>query len=369
VLSTAKRACLYWFFSLIDRLSLMRPDFRRLPKTRAEARLLGMDRFFTGKPCRYGHIAPGQRTRMGGDLSLFTLCIVKRRLERAMPREDRRRALVRVSAGFADASTRNAHADTFVGGAGINTVYGTAATLSAGDSLTGGAGSNVLQLIGSGSFDVSQLASFSGVWSINLDNPTNSFASLVLGGQPIEVDATGYLSIPVASPSNWNGSDVIHGDTSYPFPTTTLYFNNPDPYPQQPLTYDLTSDTFSNVSIGGGSNNLTLLINNADTAGIQSFYGGLNDELLTAGSTLDLSHTAVSGFTVVSRNPFGTIFTVGDLGTFRSPACLAKTPSKPAHSPSPLISATPSSPPAPSRPSSIPAAATPRRHSRRAFSR
>jgi hypothetical protein len=37
--------------------------------------------------------------------------------------------------------------DTFVGGPGANTVYGTAATLNAGDSLTGGPGTNVLQLI------------------------------------------------------------------------------------------------------------------------------------------------------------------------------------------------------------------------------
>jgi hypothetical protein len=92
---------------------------------------------------------------------------------------------------------------------GANTVYGTAATLNAGDSLTGGSGSNVLQLIGSGSFDVSKLASFTGLWSVRLDNPTNLFASLVLNGQPIEVDATGYLAIQVSSPSNWNGSDIV----------------------------------------------------------------------------------------------------------------------------------------------------------------
>lgn len=36
----------------------MRSDFARLPKTRAEAVRLGVDRFFTGKPCRHGHIAP-----------------------------------------------------------------------------------------------------------------------------------------------------------------------------------------------------------------------------------------------------------------------------------------------------------------------
>ena len=75
--------------------------------------------------------------------------------------------------------------DTFVGGPGANTVYGTAATLSAGDSLTGGSGSNVLQLIGSGTFDLSQLANFTGFQSIKLDNPTTGFASLILNNQPV----------------------------------------------------------------------------------------------------------------------------------------------------------------------------------------
>jgi hypothetical protein len=36
----------------------MRTKFSKLPKTRAEAIRLGFDRFFTGKPCRRGHLAP-----------------------------------------------------------------------------------------------------------------------------------------------------------------------------------------------------------------------------------------------------------------------------------------------------------------------
>jgi hypothetical protein len=36
----------------------MRSEFAKLPKTRAEAIRLGIDRFFTGKPCRRGHLAP-----------------------------------------------------------------------------------------------------------------------------------------------------------------------------------------------------------------------------------------------------------------------------------------------------------------------
>ena len=70
------------------------------------------------------------------------------------------------------------------------------------------------------------------------------------------------------------------------------------------------------MGVNGSGDNITFLINNADTAGVQSFNaGGLGDKLVTAGSTLDLSHTTVSGFTVASTNGVGTTFTVGDLGT------------------------------------------------------
>ena len=100
-------------------------------------------------------------------------------------------------------------ADTVVGGPADDTVYATAATLNAGDSLTGGAGTDVLALAGSGDFYIDQLATFTGFERITLDNATNSFAQLSLGSQPIEVDATGNLSIYVNSSSNWNGSEGL----------------------------------------------------------------------------------------------------------------------------------------------------------------
>jgi hypothetical protein len=212
--------------------------------------------------------------------------------------------------------TLTVNADTVVGGAADDTVNGTAATLNAGDSLTGGAGTDVLALVGSGTFRVDQLASFTGFESIGLNNTTNNYSFLTLGSQPIKVDTTGYLSIQVNSPSNWNGSNIINGDASHTWNTTSLTFYNQGVYPPLPVTYDLTSNTLSHVNIGVGSNDVTLLINNADTAGVQSFSGyGQNDKLATAGSTLDLSHTTVAGLWVTSTNALGTAFTVGDLGT------------------------------------------------------
>ena len=97
------------------------------------------------------------------------------------------------------------------------TLFTTAATLNAGDSLTGTA------LIGSGTFNVGQLASFTGFESIRTDNATNSFANLTLGSQPIEVDVTGYLGIQVNSPSNWNGSDIIKSPVTTGMPAIRAY--------------------------------------------------------------------------------------------------------------------------------------------------
>ena len=207
--------------------------------------------------------------------------------------------------------------DTLVAPASGSTVYATAATLNAGDSLTGGAGTDVLVLSGSGTFRVDHLANFTGFENIRLDNATNSFANLTLDSQAIEVDATGPLSIQAFSPLNWNGSDIVNGDTSQAWPTILDFLNNQASYPPAPVTYDLTSNTFSHVSsINAGPDNITLLINSADAAGVQDFSAsGMNDKLVTTGSTLDLSHTTVSGFTVASTNGVGTTFTVGDLGT------------------------------------------------------
>ena len=134
--------------------------------------------------------------------------------------------------------------DTVVAPASGVTVYATAATLNAGDSLTGGAGTDVLELIGSGTFRIDQLASFTGFESVRPNNATNSFANLTLGSQPIEVDATGYLGIQVNSPSNWSGSDIINGDSSQTGSSTYLSFSNYQSYPPAPVTYDLKLPRF-----------------------------------------------------------------------------------------------------------------------------
>src|SRR5262245_7939149 len=93
--------------------------------------------------------------------------------------------------------------DTFVGDADDDTVnvfqdFNTAATLTAGDSLTGGAGTDTLALYGSGIFRVDQLATFTGFETIALNNFTTDYAHLYLGNQSISVTGSG------------SGTEVLH---------------------------------------------------------------------------------------------------------------------------------------------------------------
>ena len=95
--------------------------------------------------------------------------------------------------------------DTVTGTADDDTVYGTEATLNSGDSLTGGAGTDVLALNGSGTFRVDQLATVTGFESITLNNFTSGVAILYLGSQSIGV--TGYGSgLENLYARTWGGS-------------------------------------------------------------------------------------------------------------------------------------------------------------------
>jgi hypothetical protein len=207
-------------------------------------------------------------------------------------------------------------------------VNATAATLNNGDQLIVG-GLGTLALYGSGTFRVDQLAAFSGFSNITLNNYTNGTATLYLGSQPITVTGlgsgneslylgsgqttfnggSGYNVIWSLSNSTWNSADVINGGNY-----GQLYL---DWSIQANVTYDLTANTFRNInSLYGYGDNLTLKINSADASGVSNFYGeGANDQLVTSDATLDLSHTDVSNFAVLSTNATGTTFTVKDVAT------------------------------------------------------
>jgi hypothetical protein len=68
--------------------------------------------------------------------------------------------------------------DVVVAPASGSTVYANALTLNPGDSLTGGSGVDVLDLIGAGTFDLSSLANFSGFEKVDLQNAGSQYAFL-----------------------------------------------------------------------------------------------------------------------------------------------------------------------------------------------
>ena len=94
--------------------------------------------------------------------------------------------------------------DTVTGTASNDTVNGTAATLNAGDSLTGGAGTDTLALYGSGTFRVDQLATFTGFESITLNNFTSGYC-LSLSGQPIGCSDRIWVRLGASVPGKWRG--------------------------------------------------------------------------------------------------------------------------------------------------------------------
>src|ERR1700709_2347463 len=71
--------------------------------------------------------------------------------------------------------------DTITGTSGDDTVNATSASaLNPGDHLDGGAGYDTLGLFGSGTFDLSTLAQFTGFEAVNLTNTTGGASNLVL---------------------------------------------------------------------------------------------------------------------------------------------------------------------------------------------
>src|SRR5262249_25399252 len=98
-------------------------------------------------------------------------------------------------------------ADTIVGTSGNDTVYATAATLTAGDRLTGG-GSDTLALYNSGTFHVDQLATFNRFANSSLSNDPHGNADLYLGNQAVSVTEVGSGQHTVHL---GGGATTIHG--------------------------------------------------------------------------------------------------------------------------------------------------------------
>jgi VCBS repeat-containing protein len=190
-------------------------------------------------------------------------------------------------------------------------IIGTSSTLNSGDRLVGG-GHDVLVLYNSGSFDIGSLAAFSGFASVDVENFTGSTASLNFGNRLISVDsaAPNGASIFNADPANWNGTASFHNVS------ISLGVGNGGN-----VGYELTGNTFSNVSLNVGSapfsgqqqTAVTINVNSAALSGVTSLFGapfGTTTYLSTSQATLDLTHTFVTNVSAVSTNAAGTTFIV-----------------------------------------------------------
>ena len=174
---------------------------------------------------------------------------------------------------------------------------------------------------GSGTFRVDQLATFTGFERIRLNNATSyGSANLTLGSQPIEVDATGLcdysskLAVELERQQHHQRRCLADGDRDR---SDFLQFGLSGGLStaagnlRSDLEYVLACEHIRLAS------NITLLINNADTAGVQSF-SGVRAERQAGDRRIDARPFPHDGERA-SRSPaptrLGTAFTVGDLGT------------------------------------------------------
>ncbi|KQP72786.1 hypothetical protein ASF60_11590 [Methylobacterium sp. Leaf113] len=247
----------------------------------------------------------------------------------------------------------------------FNPTTGTA-TYTGGDQLDGGAGYDVLALTGPGSFDLANLAQFTGFEEVHLTNVTSSSASLTLrdgvdlkvtlsdgtttpGGSTAFPTAGGFsvtLSTGRVTLQGGSGSDqiyvngstklqagsVIDGGAGYDTLSLSAPYNyNPTTgaSPSVDTTYDLTGISLNhveNLNVSGsimGAGKTIVKVDAASLADVTSISLGYNGTLATTATALDLTskivssglYPSVSTGTITSLNTTGTSFTVGSFQT------------------------------------------------------
>ncbi|MBB6307769.1 cadherin-like domain-containing protein, partial [Xanthobacter tagetidis] len=193
-------------------------------------------------------------------------------------------------------------------------------TLNPQDRLSGGDGYDVLILDGSGQFNLSTLAEFTGFEEVRLvNNPFGTPASVFLrDGVDIKVNAidrtnfylsTGLETITAGSmggyfyvdrPVELSAGDVLHGGGGQDF----LYLSGGD-------TIDLSASEIrwiETLSIQGPT---TAIVDDAVLVDFTAVEGSGNGaKVVTGASSLDLSGKALAAVSVLSTNASGTTFTI-----------------------------------------------------------
>ncbi|WP_342710725.1 VCBS domain-containing protein [Bradyrhizobium sp. B124] len=173
------------------------------------------------------------------------------------------------------------------GGSGTNVVNATSATLVSTDSLTGGTGAtDTLALSGGGTFNLNNLAAFTGFETVTVDNAATSL-TLRNGGA---------IAVTLG-----NGTDTVTGGTGASNATITL---------------GTGTDT---ISLGGGSGTNVVNATSATLVSTDSLTGGTGatDTLaLSGGGTFNLNNLAAfNGFETVTVDTAATSLTLRNGGS------------------------------------------------------
>ena len=199
--------------------------------------------------------------------------------------------------------------DAILGTSGDDTINATSSTLSAGDSITGGVGTDTLALYGTGTFHIDQVT-LGGVESITSNDISGGSRTFYLGSDNYNLSLSGAGSTTIYNGNGtfqihssgyafvytyrWDSSDVfIGGETDF----TDLRFGSGG-------SFDLRTNTLHVSEIDTYATGVSLTIDSSVAANVGLFYGGgSNDTLTTTDAALDLSTTHVTGFAVTSTNP------------------------------------------------------------------
>jgi hypothetical protein len=193
-------------------------------------------------------------------------------------------------------------ADTVAGGVEDSTIVATAVTLNPTDKINAGGGLDTLELVGSGTFRIDQLAELSGVERLTMTNDPGSAATVYLRGSAIPAIVgseahESFISVAALQP----GMFIEAGGGS-----NSLYVG---------ASSDLTQVTLSGFSMLGMDTGTTLIVNQQLLDGLTRLNGA--GVLATREASMDLRGITFNNFaqqaTFASTNPAGTVFTVDSL--------------------------------------------------------
>jgi RTX calcium-binding nonapeptide repeat (4 copies) len=219
--------------------------------------------------------------------------------------------------------------DVIVMGLEGGQVLGTAATLGSGDSLTGGAGHDTLALYSPGTHRLDLVSAFTGFEEIQLISSSGDADLFLPNGLDIVINGggTGFKAYRLGTGqetiTGGAGTDlfrVVSADALTPTDALNggLGFDILELSLPSGTIFDLRGlDLESIQDLRFFTSNGVLLVDQTSLDVFTGIFGSSNNnaKLLTEEATLDLTGKTVSGVTIESSDPGGTVFTVNNLNT------------------------------------------------------